>query len=124
MASERSSGQSEDIMAVSLEFREFVEELLATFGPVAIKPMFGGAGVYADGINFGLIAEDTLYLKVDDGNRAAFEAEGMSPFVYAARGKPVAMSYWQVPDRLLDDADDMAVWARDALAAARRAKRR
>jgi DNA transformation protein len=111
-------------MAVSREFREFVEELLAAFGPVRIKPMFGGAGVYADGINFGLIAGDTLYLKVDDGNRAAFEAEGMSPFVYQGRDKPVTMSYWQVPDRLLDDAEDMADWAHAALAAAQRAKQR
>lgn len=79
-------------MAVNREFRNFVEELLAGFGPVQIKPMFGGAGVYADGINFGLIAEDALYFKVDAGNRAVFEAEGMSPFVYQGRGKPITMS--------------------------------
>jgi DNA transformation protein len=110
-------------MVVSREFRDFVEELLTGLGPVQIKPMFGGAGVYADGVNFGLIADDTLYLKVDEGNRAAFDAEGMSPFVYRARGKPISMSYWQVPDRLLDDAEAMADWAHRALAAARRAKR-
>lgn len=111
-------------MAVSREFRDFVEELLAGFGPVQIKPMFGGAGVYADGVNFGLIAEDTLYFKADDGNRAAFEAEGMSSFVYQARGKTIAMSYWRVPDRLLDDPEGINDWAQDALAAAKRAKKR
>jgi DNA transformation protein len=111
-------------MAVSREFRDFVRELLAGFDPVQIKPMFGGAGVYADGVNFGLIAEDTLYFKADDGNRAAFEAEGMSPFVYQARGKTIAMSYWRVPDRLLDDPEGINDWAQGALAAAKRAKKR
>ena len=112
-------------MAVSREFRDFIEELLAGFGPVQIKRMFGGAGVYADGMMFALIADDTLYLKADDGNRAAFEAEGMSPFMYQGRGKTIATSYWRVPERLLDDPDEIADWARGAFAAAgRHAKKR
>ena len=110
-------------MGVSREFRNFLEELLAGFGPVQIKPMFGGAGIYADGVMFGLIADDTLYFKADDGNRGAFEVEGMSPFMYRGRGKPVAMSYWRVPERLLDDPEEIADWACSALAAAARAKR-
>jgi DNA transformation protein and related proteins len=106
-------------MAVSREFRDFIEELLGSLAPVRIRPMFGGAGISADGMNFGLIIDDTLYLKVDDRNRAAFEAEGMSPFAYQAKGKPVTTSYWRVPDRLLEDPDEIADWARQALDAAK-----
>jgi DNA transformation protein len=110
-------------MAVSREFRDFIEELLSGFGPVRIRPMFGGAGISADGMNFGLLVDDTLYLKVDERNRAAFEAEGMSPFTYQAKGKPVTTSYWRVPDRLLEDPDEIANWARQAFDVAK-AKRR
>ena len=111
-------------MGVTREFRDFIEELLAGFGPVRIKPMFGGAGVYADGVIFALIADDILHFKVDDGNRAGFEAEGMSPFVFLGRGKPIATSYWRVPERLLDDPEEIADWARSALAAAVRTRQR
>lgn len=65
---------------------------------------------------------DALHFKVDDANRAAYEAEGMRPFTYQARGKSVRVeAYWRVPERLLDDPDEMVVWARAALAAGRRA---
>jgi DNA transformation protein len=111
-------------MALSKEFRAFVEELLAPLGPVRIKPMFGGAGISQDGVNFAFIVADTLYFKADDANRAAFEAEGMAPFGYTAKGKRIETSYWRVPERLLDDPDALHEWAREALAAARRAKKR
>jgi DNA transformation protein len=84
--------------------------------------MFGGAGVYCDGLMFGLIAGDTLYFKADGSNRAAYEAEGMEPFSYEARGRTIQIgAYWQVPDRLFDEPDEMLAWARAALAAGRRA---
>jgi DNA transformation protein len=83
--------------------------------------MFGGAGVYADGVMFGLVADDTLYLKADGETKRTFESEGLPPFVYQGRGKAIAMSYWRIPERLLDDPDEMAVWARAALDVARRA---
>ena len=80
--------------------------------------MFSGAGIYCDGVIFALVLRDALHFKVDDANRAAYEAEGMQPFTYQARGKPVPMgAYWRVPERLLDDPDEMLVWARAALAA-------
>ena len=60
-----------------------------------------------------------LYLKVDDGTKATFEAEGCGPFVYQGKGRPIAMSYWRMPDRLLDDHEEMAAWAAGALAVAR-----
>lgn len=111
-------------MSASPGFVELVKDALSGLGPVSVRRMFGGAGVYADGVMFGLIADDTLYLKADSDTKRAFEAEGLAPFLYAGRGKTIAMSYWRIPDRLLDDPDEMAAWARTALDVARRASTR
>ena len=102
-------------------------ELFAAFGRVTVRRMFSGFGIYADGIMFALAARDVVYLKADDTSSAAFAREGQGPFTYQAkRGKPggkrVIMSYWRLPDRLYDDPDELADWARVALAVARRAK--
>jgi DNA transformation protein len=92
-----------------------VRDLLADFGPVTIRNMFGGAGVYADGVMFAILADDTLYLKTNAVTAFAYASEGMTPFKYAPRGKePVAMSYWEVPPRLLEEPDELAGWAREA----------
>ena len=107
-------------MAVSDGLRDLLIEHLAVLGPVHIRRMFGGGGVYLDGIMFGLISDDVLYLKADDGNRPMFEAEGLGPFVYTGQSKPVTMSYWRAPERLLDEPDEMIVFARAALEAAHR----
>ena len=102
-------------MAVSESFKEFVRELLADFGPVTIRDMFGGSGVYADGVMFAILADDTLYLKTDAVSAFAFAGEGMTPFKYTPRGKePVAMPYWEVPPRLLDEPGELVVWAQQA----------
>ena len=75
--------------------------------------MFSGAGLYCDGVIFALILRDTLYFKVDDGNRRAYEAEGLEPFSYEAAGqKRTIGAYWRVPERLFDDPDEMLEWAR------------
>ena len=109
-------------MAISEDFLEFLQDQLRGLGPITTRRMFSGAGIYCDGVIFALVLRDTLHFKVDDGNRAAYEAEGMQPFTYQARGKLVRMeAYWRVPERLLDDPDEMVLWARDALAAGRRA---
>lgn len=105
-------------MAVSEEYKVFVIEMLEGLGPVTIRRMFGGGGVYADDLMFGLIADETLYFKVDDGNRAAFEAEGMAAF--KTPGRQIAMSYYEVPPRLYDEPEELVVWAREALSAAMR----
>jgi len=107
-------------MTASAGFVELVKDALSGLGPVSVRRMFGGAGVYADGVMFGLIADDTLYLKADDATKRAFEAEGQGPFVYAGRGRTIAMSYWRIPERLLDDSEEMVEWARSALGVARR----
>lgn len=102
-------------MAVSAAFREHVADLLAPFGEVKIKLMFGGAGIYFKDQMFGLIADERVYLKVSDETRPAFEGEGSKPFVFESKnGDTVAMSYFEVPPRLLDDTDQLAKWARRA----------
>ncbi len=111
-------------MSASSGFIELLKDVLGGLGPVTVKRMFGGAGAYADGVMFGLIEGDTLYLKSDDTTRAAFEEEGQTPFVFDGATGPVAMSYWRVPDRLYDDPDEMAEWARRALGVARAAAAR
>ena len=97
--------------------------MFAAFGPVVVRRMFGGVGIYADGTMFALVHDGLVYLKADEHNAAAFEREGLEPFTYTAKnGKRPLMSYWRMPDRLYDDPDELAAWARDALAAARRRK--
>ena len=109
-------------MAISEDFLDFLKDQLRGLGPITARRMFSGAGIYCDGIIFALVLRDALHFKVDDANRAAYEAEGMQPFTYQARGKVVRMeAYWRVPERLLDDPDEMLEWARAALAAGRRA---
>jgi DNA transformation protein and related proteins len=110
-------------MAPSEGFKDFIKDQLAGFGPVSIRNMFGGAGVYAEGVMFAILADDTLYLKADETSSRAFEAEGMSPFTYTPEGRaPVAMSYWEVPPRLLEEPEELAAWAREAHGIARAGK--
>lgn len=112
-------------MASSAGFLAFLDEQLAGIGPVSIRRMFGGAGVFADGIMFALVSDDTLYFKVDETTRADFEAEGMGAFTYATKdGRNTLMSYWRAPERLFDEPDEMLAWARKALTIARSADAR
>jgi DNA transformation protein len=98
-----------------------IRELFIAFGPVVVRRMFGGAGVYADGTMFALLHDGVIYLKADAHNAPAFEREQLPPFTYRTKeGKRGVMSYRRMPDRLYDDPDELATWAREALAAARR----
>jgi DNA transformation protein and related proteins len=109
-------------MASSREFADDVTGRLLPFGPVVTRGMFGGFGVFLDGVMFGLIAFDNLYFKVDDANQADYEAEGMEPFSYQGRNRPISLSYWQVPDPVFEDSEQLSLWAEKALGVARRAK--
>ncbi len=101
---------------------DFLKDQLAGLGSVTVRRMFGGAGVYCHGVMFGLIADDTLYLKADGASRTDFEAEGMEPFTYQAKdGRNTVMSYWRAPERLYDEPEEMLAWAGKALAVAQRA---
>ena len=103
--------------------REFLIDLFADFGPVAIRKMFSGYGISADGINFALALRAGLFFRADEVTIPDFEAEGSKPFQYSTRAKTVLVnSYWELPARLFDDSEELAQWARAALAAAQRAK--
>ncbi|MFM9938854.1 MAG: TfoX/Sxy family protein [Hyphomicrobiaceae bacterium] len=100
---------------------DHLKEALAPLGLVTVRRMFGGAGLFFDGLMFALISDDVLYLKADAATQAAFKAEGLGPFTYAKLGGTATLtSYWQAPDRLLDDHEDLQAWARTAIAVARR----
>jgi len=105
-------------MAVSDDFRDFVLEQLGPAGRVTPRAMFGGVGLYLDGLFFALIDDDTLYFRTDDSNRARFEQAGSRPFCPFPDRPDQAMAYWQVPAEVLEDADELAAWAREALAVA------
>jgi DNA transformation protein len=106
---------------------EFIRELFAPFRPVTVKRMFGGAGVWHDGLMFALIFDGAIYLKVDEASIPDFKREGSRPFVYSrAKSKGrigrASLSYWRLPERLYDDPDELAVWAGQAFAIAERKK--
>ena len=102
--------------------RDFLIDLFSDFGPVTIRRMFSGFGISADGTNFALALRGGLYLRADEHSIPRFEAEGSKPFSYQTRAKIVTVgSYWQLPERLYDDPEELTEWARAALAAAQRA---
>ena len=106
---------------------EFIRDLFAQFGPVTVRRMFSGAGIFRDGLMFGLIIRDVIYLKADESSITDFEREGCAPFTYTrgkASGRPSqhALPYWRLPERLYDDPDELAVWARQAFEVAERKK--
>ena len=110
-------------MSASPGFIELLKDLLAPVGAVTVKRMFGGAGIYIDGLFIGIVDKDVLYFKTDETTRKAFETEGTGPFEYDTKHGPgVLNSYWRAPERLLDDSDEMAAWAREALGVARSAE--
>ncbi|MCW5730446.1 MAG: TfoX/Sxy family protein [Alphaproteobacteria bacterium] len=111
-------------MAVGRQFRSQLDELLAPIGRISIREMFGGAGIFHEDVMFALVADETLYLKVDDATRPDFEAEGSHAFAYeTSSGRRQVMSYYEVPDRLFDEPDEFLAWARMAIASALRARR-
>jgi DNA transformation protein len=83
--------------------------------------MFGSTGLFRDGVLFGLVRHDVLYLRVDDGNRTMFgEDPSLVPLSYVKRGKRIELAYWPAPERLLDEPEELLAWARAALGAAMR----
>jgi DNA transformation protein and related proteins len=97
---------------------------LTPMGPVTGRGMFGGYGIFMEGLMFGLIADNELYFKVDDQNRAAFEAKGSTPFTYQGKSKPIEMSYWKVSSDIFADINMLVEWGSEAFSAAKRAKKK
>jgi DNA transformation protein len=101
------------------------DDLFHNFGPIAVRRMFGGEGIYAGDLMFGLVADERIYLKTGDGNRADFEAEGSAAFSFPRGDKIMVLPYHAVPEWLLDDPEEFGQWARkshDVALAARAAK--
>ncbi len=108
-------------MVASDSFAEFLHEQLAPLGHVTLRRMFGKTGVFCDGLMLGMVTDDTLYFRVDDDNRAAFqEAASSPPLNYRKQGELIDLSFWRAPERLFDEPDEFVAWAEAALAAARR----
>ena len=109
-------------MASASALLDYLTDQLAPLGDVRGRAMFGGHGLYLNGAIVGIIVEETLYLKVDAGNRAAFMRESMEPFTYSSKGRRVALSYWEAPAAVIEEPDQLQQWVRDAAAAARRSR--
>ena len=106
-------------MPVSVSYRGYVLEQLAVAGSVMARKMFGGVGLYLDGLFFALIAHDRLYFKVDDTTRADYEKRGMEPFQPFA-DKPFTMQHYEVPVEILEEGVELCIWAKKALMVAAR----
>src|SRR5262249_32473453 len=95
-------------MTASDEFAEFLRDQLAPVGRITTRRMFGKTGVFCDGVMLGMVADNTLYFRVDDGNRAAFkEAQSFPPLNYQKKGSSIDLSFWRAPERLFDEPDEL-----------------
>lgn len=107
-----------------MQFASHVVDIMQVIGPVYAKRMFGGHGIFLDGLMFALIADNSLYLKVDDETRPAFDEQGLMPFTYQKKGSTASLSYYQAPEEAMEDLEKMRDWAVPAFEAALRAAAR
>lgn len=105
---------------MSADLIAHLQDVASDFGALSARRMFGGHGIYHDGVMIGLISDDVLYLKVDDQTRERFRAADSGPFMYTRRGETVPTSYWSVPEAAMDSPQDMKPWLRLAYEAALR----
>ncbi|HET7408555.1 MAG TPA: TfoX/Sxy family protein [Paracoccaceae bacterium] len=109
-------------MAVSDEERENARDLFAGLGPVEVRRMFGGAGVWFGDACFALLVDGSIWMRADEALGRDFASAGSEQWVYEGRRRAaVTMPYWRLPDSALDDADEAAAWARRSLVPAERA---
>jgi DNA transformation protein and related proteins len=108
-------------LVASDSFAEFLREQLAPIGRITMRRMFGKTGVFCDGFMLGMVRDNTLYLRIDDDNRATFkEAASFPPLNYEKKGETIDLAFWRAPERLFDEPEELVTWARAALGAARR----
>lgn len=103
-----------------MSFDDHIADVFSAFGPIQVRRMFSGYGLFRDGLMFGLVHDDVLYLKGDDQNAGEFRELGLAQFTYRRNGKDVRLSYFRAPDTVMDDHAEAAKWARRAFEAARR----
>jgi len=111
-------------MVFKSEFVNYILELLEPFEDITAKSMFGGYGIFKDGLMFALIANDVLYFKADDFNRFEFERLNLGPFIYSKNNKSTAMGYYKAPEEACDNSEQMLSWARLGFEAALRAHKK
>ena len=104
------------------EFVDHLQDVFERFGPIVLRRMFGGHGIYHKDVMFALVADDSLYLKVDQQSAAQFESRGLARFEYDKGGKRVQVSYFLAPAEIFEDPDEAAQWAMEAYAAALRSR--
>lgn len=107
---------------MSTEFAQHLADVFRLFGSISLKRMFSGHGLFRDGLMFGLIHDETLYLKADAQTVADFECQGLGQFQYVRQGRTIGLSYYQAPESVLEDPHEAAQWARRAFDAALRAE--
>ena len=100
------------------------DDLFAPFGKVTLRRLFGGEGIYVGKQIIGLVMEERIYFKTDDATRGAYLAERTKPFGFKKTRKYIETSYYAVPERLYDEPEEFASWARGALDAARAKKKK
>ena len=103
------------------DFAQHLNDVFRLFGPIEVRRMFGGHGVYRDGLMFGLVSGDTLYLKADDRNAADFRQQGLPQFEYSRKGRSARLAYYMAPAEVMDGGEEAARWARRSFDAALRA---
>ena len=108
-------------MPVSNNYLDYILEQLARWGDVSVRRMFGGAGLYRDGKMFGLVSSNVVYLKVDDTNRQKFLVKGASPFKPFSN-RPRILSFYELPEEILENPDEFITWAKEALAIQKKRK--
>jgi DNA transformation protein len=102
-------------MTKSHPYRDYCLDILTPFGDLTSRAMFGGHSLYKNGVIFAIIADETLYFKVDDSNRPDYMARDAEPFSYETKaGKKAVMSYWQVPLEVMEDSSELMIWAEKA----------
>ncbi len=109
-------------MAKRNEYVDYLLELMKDLGHVTARPMFGGFGIYCDGLFFAIVVDDVLYFKADDTNRGQFLERELLPFTYEMKGETMTMNYYRCPEEALESPAPMQEWARSGIGAALRAQ--
>lgn len=107
------------------EFTEHLRDVFAKLGPITVRAMFGGHGIYHQDVMFALVVHDTLFLKTDPGNIGHFQERGLEAFEYMGKdGRTVRMSYHRAPEEMLENPNVAVTWARRSFDAANRAHKK
>lgn len=109
-------------MTASKEFADWVVELLEPLGRVQARRMFGGYGLFLDGLMFAIVIDDVVWFKTDEENRDLFAKLGEPPFTYLRAGKPARLNFFRAPDDALESSHALLPWAQSAFGAALRAR--